>query len=455
LADVFISYKSERRNAAQHLSRILELNGYSVWFDYGLFSGSDFGPQIERELRAAKAVVVLWCSLSRESRWVLEEADLATRLGTLTPAFLERVDPPLGFARADTIDLTIWDGAPRSHRLDRLLNEVARRVGRDPIPQFRGMQTYEETWRSFGAPPLTRFALTDPVAEREEERLRKEEKDGWRDRAASERQKEEVTDQAECERLAHEDAELRRAAEAQEKALRTPRKRRMTDEQWRAEQEGERQRRSAVEADHQHLERDIAAEREAQNKAHQEERLKEEENERKRGEAKRRSGDEEQQRGAGVKQTAERKNILATITTWLCTAPGNTAFLVFGALFILQGIIRSVATSYLLTLAPLSGEQLLMMSLFLYAIAIANIVMGIGLVWRWDWVCRTRWYIYTPVVLWDAFMVFAVLADSSRRSMQPIEVVEINSSVLLLAISLISFVHLYRWGPTLPNAKQE
>jgi hypothetical protein len=50
------------------LSRILELNGYSVWFDYGLFSGINFGRQIEREIRAAKAVVVLWCSLSRVSR---------------------------------------------------------------------------------------------------------------------------------------------------------------------------------------------------------------------------------------------------------------------------------------------------------------------------------------------------------------------------------------------------
>ncbi len=34
MADVFISYKRERRNAADHLAHILELNGFSVWFDY-------------------------------------------------------------------------------------------------------------------------------------------------------------------------------------------------------------------------------------------------------------------------------------------------------------------------------------------------------------------------------------------------------------------------------------
>jgi hypothetical protein len=171
LADVFISYKSERRAAAQHLARILELNGYSVWFDYALFSGADFGRQLEREIRAAKAVVVLWCSLSRDSPWVMEEAHLAEKLGTFTPVRLERVDPPLGFARADTIDLSAWDGAPRSPLLDRLLMEVARRVGRDPVPQFRGLQEYEQTWRSFGAPSLTRFALGAPVAACEVGRL--------------------------------------------------------------------------------------------------------------------------------------------------------------------------------------------------------------------------------------------------------------------------------------------
>jgi hypothetical protein len=208
MADVFISYKTDRRNAAQHLARILELNGYSVWFDYGLLSGRDFGPQIEREIRAAKAVIVLWCSLSRASRWVLEEAELAERLGTFTPVWLQRVDLPLGFARADTIDLTIWDGAPRSYTLDRLLIEVARRVGRDPIPSFRGLQEYEATWRAFGAPHLSQFALIAPVEEREDLHLTDRERahEPQEERARAEQQRQRV------ERERHE--RERRAQEA-------------------------------------------------------------------------------------------------------------------------------------------------------------------------------------------------------------------------------------------------
>ena len=224
MADIFISYKSERRNAAQHLSRILELNGYSVWFDYGLFSGIDFGRQIEREIRAAKVVVVLWCSLSRDSRWVLEEAHLAQRLETFTPVWLERVDPPLGFGRADTIDLTTWEGAPRSPHLDRLLSEIARRVGRDPVPQFRGLQSYELTWRSLGAPSLATFALSTPVEQHESERLPDKTRENKRRAAETKRRAEETKRRAAEERQRQEaekehqrrEAELKRLAKEQE-----------------------------------------------------------------------------------------------------------------------------------------------------------------------------------------------------------------------------------------------
>jgi hypothetical protein len=46
--DIFISYKSERRKAAEHLAAVLSRYGYAVWFDYQLVKGSDFGFQIDR-----------------------------------------------------------------------------------------------------------------------------------------------------------------------------------------------------------------------------------------------------------------------------------------------------------------------------------------------------------------------------------------------------------------------
>src|SRR5262245_21993377 len=116
MADIFISYKSERRAAAEHLAEVLNDYGYSVWWDYGLISGRDFGRQIETELRAAKAVIVLWCSRAVDSEWVREEANLAKQLNKIIPTKIEAVDLPLGFSLAQTLDLSAWDGAPQSNK---------------------------------------------------------------------------------------------------------------------------------------------------------------------------------------------------------------------------------------------------------------------------------------------------------------------------------------------------
>jgi hypothetical protein len=89
MADVFISYKSERRPAVEHLARVLENYGFTVWFDYALLSGKQFAPQIEREIRAARAVLVLWCNRSVESEWVKDEARIAKERETLIPISIE------------------------------------------------------------------------------------------------------------------------------------------------------------------------------------------------------------------------------------------------------------------------------------------------------------------------------------------------------------------------------
>jgi hypothetical protein len=167
MAEVFISYKSERRSAAEHVAAVLERYGYSVWFDYQLIKGRDFGLQIDREVRAAKALVVLWCSRSVASRWVTEEVDLAHTLGILVPVKIESCELPVGFRRQDYIDLTEWNGAPRSHQLDPLLDALEQNVGRAPHLNFKAMRDYEAAWRRFGAPTLSKFALDQPLQEHE------------------------------------------------------------------------------------------------------------------------------------------------------------------------------------------------------------------------------------------------------------------------------------------------
>lgn len=156
-SEIFISYKSQRRNAAEHFADVLLRNGYSVWYDYELVKGHDFGPQIERKIREAKAVVVLWCSLSVESRWVTEEAHLAFDLGTIIPVKIEPCDLPMGFRRQEFVDLTTWDGNPRGHQLDELIEALERKVGRPAQVDNKALRNYANIWRRFGSPSLSEF----------------------------------------------------------------------------------------------------------------------------------------------------------------------------------------------------------------------------------------------------------------------------------------------------------
>ncbi|MGA2293376.1 SUMF1/EgtB/PvdO family nonheme iron enzyme [Bradyrhizobium sp.] len=159
MADIFISYKRERRAAARHLEQILLRYGYSVWFDLELVRGQDFEAQIERELSAAKAVIVLWCGLSVKSPGVRSEANRAKSLGKLIPLIIEPCELPLFSTLEQNIDLTAAAGSPRDHAFDFLLDDLERLVGRAPQPDFKSLRNYESTWRTMGALPLARFPL--------------------------------------------------------------------------------------------------------------------------------------------------------------------------------------------------------------------------------------------------------------------------------------------------------
>lgn len=83
MADVFISYASIDAEAPEQVGRLLERQGYSVWWDRHLVSGEAFSRSIVRELDLAKAVVVLWTPGSVVSDWVYSEARRAHAQGKL------------------------------------------------------------------------------------------------------------------------------------------------------------------------------------------------------------------------------------------------------------------------------------------------------------------------------------------------------------------------------------
>lgn len=105
MADVFISYKSEDRGAAEFVASQLSKSQISAWWDASLVAGETFSDAIRTELRSARAVVVLWSKASWASRWVQAEAQVGLEKGALVAARLDDVvlEPP--FNVIQTADL--------------------------------------------------------------------------------------------------------------------------------------------------------------------------------------------------------------------------------------------------------------------------------------------------------------------------------------------------------------
>ena len=110
MAEIFISYSRENRDAARILADSIEAKGYDVWWDRELIAGEDFTDKIEQILDTAKAVIVLWSESSRKSHWVRDEAAVGRDRNRLLPISIDQHMPPLGFRQVHTLSLQGWDG---------------------------------------------------------------------------------------------------------------------------------------------------------------------------------------------------------------------------------------------------------------------------------------------------------------------------------------------------------
>ena len=123
MADVFISYASEDRARVRPLAEALQSRGFNIWWDRSLAAGQDYTAIIERELRSAKAVIVVWTQSSAASTFVRDEAGRARDEGRLVPVMLDRVEIPLGFGAFQAEDFTRWNGGSNAPQMQ-LLEEV-------------------------------------------------------------------------------------------------------------------------------------------------------------------------------------------------------------------------------------------------------------------------------------------------------------------------------------------
>ena len=91
MSDIFISYSQEDRPKASAIAKALEQHGWSVWWDRKIPTGKSFEEVIEKEITAAKCVMVLWSQFSVKSHWVREEANDGQTRSILAPVLIEEV----------------------------------------------------------------------------------------------------------------------------------------------------------------------------------------------------------------------------------------------------------------------------------------------------------------------------------------------------------------------------
>ena len=105
---VFISYARLDRPVARALARFLEKRGILVWWDYKLSSGHKFREEILTQLKASRAVIVIWSAAAVASDFVLDEAERAKALKKLIPTHVPQFAPediPLGFGQRHTVPI--------------------------------------------------------------------------------------------------------------------------------------------------------------------------------------------------------------------------------------------------------------------------------------------------------------------------------------------------------------
>ncbi|VAW03983.1 Adenylate cyclase [hydrothermal vent metagenome] len=110
MADIFISHARTDRDTVQKLASALEADNFSIWWDQNLESGAEFSADIERELNAAKAVIVCWSKDSIKSQWVKDEATIAVSTDKLKTISLDGTKPPIGYMQYHSLDMSGWKG---------------------------------------------------------------------------------------------------------------------------------------------------------------------------------------------------------------------------------------------------------------------------------------------------------------------------------------------------------
>jgi len=132
MADVFVSYARADRARVAPLVAAIVAKGWSVWWDPEITPGQEFDDQIDAEIDAAKAVMVVWTPTSVASRWVRGEAREAADRGILVPVRFDKARLPMDVRAIHTTDVDDWAEDPASPPAREFLHALGAMIARAP-----------------------------------------------------------------------------------------------------------------------------------------------------------------------------------------------------------------------------------------------------------------------------------------------------------------------------------
>ena len=135
MADVFVSYSRSDKARVSPLVAAIKAKGWSVWWDPSITAGQNFDDQIEAELQAASAVLVVWTPTSVASRWVRGEARDAAERDILVPVRFDNARLPIDARAIQTTDLDDWGEDPASAPFQDLLRSLGTVIERQRASQ--------------------------------------------------------------------------------------------------------------------------------------------------------------------------------------------------------------------------------------------------------------------------------------------------------------------------------
>jgi hypothetical protein len=233
MADVFLSYKRDDREAVEVIARQLRALELSVWFDARLIAGESFNAEIDREARAANAILVCWSPAAIRSRWVVAEAMIGfddEKLVACRVGDSDSFSPPAPFNAVHSPDLSAWLTEPTEAQANWriVLARIGQLCGRSDIAEWGELDldasaTEVRAWlHQHSASPLVAIAHAELATREAVEKERETHRRQLQEQYEKERVERELRERLEEKARDEERERLRLEQEAEERRVRGP-----------------------------------------------------------------------------------------------------------------------------------------------------------------------------------------------------------------------------------------